>query len=58
MEEFLLPIFRNKVKIIASALPEGNAAVLGAAALIWNEINTIINKSIFKMIIKLKSLLN
>ncbi len=40
MEEFLLPIFRNKVKIIASALPEGNAAVLGAAALIWNEINT------------------
>jgi glucokinase len=38
MEEFLLPIFRNKVKILPSALPGGNAAVLGAAALIWNEI--------------------
>ncbi len=38
MEEFLLPIFRNKVKILPSALHGGNAAVLGAAALIWNEI--------------------
>jgi glucokinase len=38
MEEFLLPIFKNKVKILPSALPGGNAAVLGAAALIWNEI--------------------
>jgi glucokinase len=40
MEEYLLPIFRNKVKILPSNLPGGNAAVLGAAALIWNEINT------------------
>ena len=38
MEEFLLPIFRNKVKIIPSALPGGNTAVIGAAALIWNEL--------------------
>jgi len=38
MEAFLLPIFRNKVKIIPSALQGENAAVLGAAALIWNEI--------------------
>lgn len=38
LEEFLLPVFRNKVKILPSALPGGNAAVLGAAALIWNEI--------------------
>ncbi|MDR3628615.1 MAG: ROK family protein, partial [Ignavibacteriaceae bacterium] len=36
MESYLLPIFRNKVKILPSALPGGNAAVLGAAALIWN----------------------
>ena len=38
MEKFLLPIFRNKVKILPSALPGGNAAVIGAAALIWNEL--------------------
>jgi glucokinase len=38
MEKYLLPIFRNKVKILPSNLPGGNAAVLGAAALIWNEI--------------------
>lgn len=38
MESFLLNIFKNKVKILPSALPGGNAAVLGAAALIWNEL--------------------
>jgi glucokinase len=38
MEEFILNIFKNKVKIIQSALPDGSAAVLGAAALIWNEL--------------------
>ena len=38
MEEFMLNIFRNKVKLLPSALPGGNAAVLGAAALIWNEL--------------------
>jgi glucokinase len=38
MEEALLNIFQNKVKIIPSAMPEGNSAVLGAAALIWNEL--------------------
>jgi len=38
MEENLFHVFKNKVKIIQSNLPEGNSAVLGAAALIWNEI--------------------
>ena len=38
LEEYLLNIFTNKVKLIPSGLPEGNSAVLGAAALIWNEI--------------------
>jgi glucokinase len=38
METFLLPIFKNKVKILPSGLPGRNAAVIGAAALIWNEI--------------------
>jgi glucokinase len=38
MEEYMLNIFKNKVKIIPSGLPEGNTAVLGASALIWNEL--------------------
>jgi len=37
MEENLFHVFQNNVKIIPSGLPEGNSAVLGAAALIWNE---------------------
>lgn len=32
------PIFRGTVKILQSGIPESNAAVLGAAALIWNEL--------------------
>ncbi len=39
MEENLLNIFKNKVKIIPSGFSEGNVAVLGSAALIWNEID-------------------
>ncbi|RPH32380.1 MAG: ROK family protein [Bacteroidales bacterium] len=38
MEEFMFPIFRNKVKLLPSGLEGKNAAVLGAAALIWQEI--------------------
>ena len=38
LEEHLFHVFRNKVKIVQSGLPEGNSAVLGASALIWNEI--------------------
>lgn len=38
MEEFMLNIFKNKVRIIPSGLSNGNAAVLGSGALIWNEI--------------------
>jgi glucokinase len=32
------PIFKGTVKILPSGIPESNAAVLGAAALIWNEL--------------------
>jgi glucokinase len=39
MEENLLPIYRNKVKILLSNLPDMNAGVLGAGALAWNELN-------------------
>lgn len=38
MEKNLFHVFQNKVAIVPSGLPEGNSAVLGAAALIWNEI--------------------
>lgn len=35
MEANLLPIFRNKVKLIFSELKEADAAILGASALVW-----------------------
>ncbi len=35
-EENLLFIYKNKVKILPSQLDENNAAILGAASLIWN----------------------
>lgn len=35
MEENLLPIYRNKVKLLMSELKESDAAVLGASALGW-----------------------
>lgn len=38
LEQNLFHVFRNKVKILQSGMPEGNSAVLGAGALIWNEI--------------------
>jgi glucokinase len=38
MEEFLLNIFKNKVRLLPSGLPQGNSAILGAAALIWKEL--------------------
>ncbi|MEL6695786.1 MAG: ROK family protein [Bacteroidota bacterium] len=37
LEENVLPIFKNKVKIIPSHLPESDAAILGASALAWQE---------------------
>ncbi len=38
MEENLLPIFRNKIKILPSALLDKNIAVMGSAALMWKEL--------------------
>lgn len=35
MEKNLLPIFKNKVKLIFSELKEADAAILGASALVW-----------------------
>ncbi|MFO7670634.1 MAG: ROK family protein [Bacteroidales bacterium] len=38
MEEHLLPIYRNKISIVPSALLDKNIAVLGAAALSWKQL--------------------
>ncbi len=38
MESFLFPIYRNKVKLLLSGLEGKNAAVLGASALVWSEL--------------------
>ena len=35
MEKNLLPIWKDKVKLLFSALNEADAAVLGASALAW-----------------------
>lgn len=35
MEENVLPIFQNKIKIVFSELKESDAAILGASALVW-----------------------
>jgi len=39
MEEHLLPIYKNKIPILPSALLHKNIAVLGAAALIWKQLD-------------------
>ena len=40
MESFMMPIFRGKAKLLTSGLTGANTAVLGAAALIWHELET------------------
>jgi len=42
MEKNLLGLFKGRVKILTSGIPQGNAAILGASALIWHELQ--INK--------------
>ncbi|MEA3317544.1 MAG: ROK family protein [Bacteroidota bacterium] len=38
MEKYLLDIYKNKVKLLSSSLNENDAAILGAAAMAWKEI--------------------
>ena len=38
MEEYMLNIFRNKVQLLPSGLTD-NAAILGASALVWKELD-------------------
>jgi len=41
MEENILNIYKNKVKILPSELPTGDAAILGASALVWKEASEV-----------------
>ena len=38
MEQFLLPNYRNKIKILPSELNPGDAAIVGASAMVYNEV--------------------
>lgn len=38
MEEHMLNIYRDKIKVLPSELPPGDAAILGASALVWKEL--------------------
>jgi glucokinase len=39
MERHLLPFYQNKVKILPSSLDAGSAAIVGASALVWKELD-------------------
>lgn len=39
MEDHMMKVFKNKVKILPSGLKGANTAVMGASALIWNELD-------------------
>jgi glucokinase len=41
LERHVLPIFRNKVKILPSKLKVGSAAIIGASALVWKELEKV-----------------
>lgn len=38
LEEFLFPPYRGKVQLLISEMEEGVSAILGAAALVWHEV--------------------
>lgn len=41
MEKNMMPIFRNKVKLMASGFKDTNAAIMGASALVWKELGIV-----------------
>lgn len=41
MNMYMLNLFKNKVRLLPSGLSGGNAAILGASALIWNELEKL-----------------
>jgi len=40
MEEHLMPVFKGKVKVLPSELPEADAAILGSSALVWSGVES------------------
>ena len=46
VEMGVMPIFRGPCKILLSGIPLSNAAILGSAALVWNE---LIDRSVKRM---------
>ncbi len=40
MEQYLLPIFKNKIKLTLSTIHKNDAAILGASALAWHQITS------------------
>ncbi len=38
MEEHLIPVFKGKVEVLKSELKLGDAAIVGASALVWKDI--------------------
>ncbi len=44
LEKYLLPVYKNKVKVLPSGLIDQNIAVLGASALMWKEFDKTGNK--------------
>ena len=41
MEEYMLNLFANKVKLLLSTVPEHHAAILGAAGLVWKNVYNV-----------------
>jgi glucokinase len=39
MEQYMLNLFQNKVKLLTSTVPQDQAAILGAGALAWKNVN-------------------
>lgn len=42
MEDHLLPIFKNRVKVLPSQLKLGDAAIVGASALVYKELDKVL----------------
>ena len=38
MNENLYPIWKNKIEVVPSLLPESDAAILGSSSLVWDAI--------------------
>ena len=43
LERNLLHIYRGKVEILPSGLPDSDAAILGASALVWKELGEVVD---------------